>query len=304
MKKIIAFVLVMLFVLTGCGSNVAKAQFYAPMCWYDSADYEHEEYNYGTVLTGEEVEKYKDSFAKVCEFAGYEKEFPVIVEVSKDILAKMMNASPEDVYAAFVRPNKIFVTSDVNEQQLIHEMLHYMSTDGEVVTRGLIYEKEGYEMGRFLNEGITDYFSFLLCNLSPLVECPYEYERYVAECLTTLVGMDEMKNAYFNADVSAIREKVNETLKDVYKAEIDQNGILLDQFDIFTTSLSGYSVCLTFDEFPDIILMAINAMNSVEEMIVKMSQILEMEDEIKAKQKDFLKAYPHIDAVTEFRKMW
>lgn len=293
----------MLFVLSGCGSDVAKAQFFCPACWYDPANYEMQDYDHGTVLTGTELEKYKDIFAKVCEFAGFEKEMPVIVEVSKEVLAEMLHVTPEDAYAAFVRPNKIYVTSNPNNQQLTHEMLHYMSTDGKVVTRGLVYEKDGYEMGRYLNEGVTDYFSFWICGISPLVEGPYEYERYVAECLTTLVGMDEMKKAYFNADVSGLREMVNESLKDIYESQVDAYGVTLDQFDIFATSLSGYYRCLAYGS-EDSVKLAIATMNSIEEMVVKMSQKLGMEDTIKAKQKDFLKAYPHLDAITEFRKMW
>lgn len=134
--------------------------------------------------------------------------------------------------------NKIVFNGTFNESTLYHELFHvasiYYSEDKTLLFGGFSYDNSSIERFRFgtgINEGYIDKLANEFFSDNRI----YSYEQLIAEKLEKLVGKEELKKLYFEADLLGLinilesyekRDTIYEFIKNVdYIYNINEGNI-------------------------------------------------------------------------------
>ena len=302
LKVLVAMLLAFVVVLscTACGGRELEVRYYQAQPWYyEIPDLGESKSDIkASKLPSDIKELAVEIYTKVSESYGIEKELPKIALIEENDLRKILGASEDiPVYGSYVPSSKtVYLTKSFSEKDavtLAHEFLHYLSDNGS--NRGLIYYKYNKGFGKYLSEGVTNYLAFLL--YPEEVPQNYEFETHIAEQLAVCVGKDVLEKAYFNSDVSALRESVNNLLLDYYHSE-DIEGMLLDIFDMFCGQVDMYSNAFIYcDKEVNLFKMAMAMIDSLEEEVLFMGKVIGKNEE----QLKILKEYMvQVDSVLPY----
>lgn len=295
-------VLIMLFALVGCNSStdatIAKNEanvprFFNPIPFYPEI-VKYEEPDVETVtITSKEQKRFEDIFEALSQGYGINKSSPNLRVISAESMYRGYGTIEVDAFYTEYADTITWVEGTLSEQESIaaHEVLHYLSDNGEFV--GIRYNICGYSAGSSLDEGITNLFS---TQYFPHQDglCIYEFETEVAELFSIIYG-EEFEKIYFSSNVESLKEDFNKDVQDIYFG-IDYefyNGevAFLTPFDILVGSLNAYtnSLMLIEQNPEEHIVVVMSQVDMITEMMLYYAKANGKEKEVKKSLKEFVK---------------
>ena len=302
MKRIIAFICscTMLMMLCGCSQ---KPQYYNPAPLFFPMDNIIScQYPEGREPSSVLLNECEEIFKNLSKHYNIEKELPSIRVLSLKEMAEA-TGKPEtiEVVGAY-KDGTLYIVDDcfVDEgfkATIAHELLHYLSDNGNEAGPGLRYCSQGQLMGATLDEGVTNYLSTLVYPFPDYV-CVYEFETHAAEQLALAVGEDKLAEAYFKSDILAIKEAFDNSLKETYKTitveeykSTNMEGIVLSPFDIFTGTLNAYNYFLSsISMYTSNLNYAMLQAETAEEMLMFYGSVNGVEEKMKQNLTKFLES--------------
>lgn len=297
-KKIIALVMIAILALsflTACSKN--EPEFFREGYSYEISEGLPSERKQ---FTGEEPskelkEKVENIFKTLCEQYNIQKELPKIEVLTKKQVEEFWGTTDEEGGTLAEYNNGIlYLTENSHSGVIAHEICHYLSDNGD--HEGVFYQTDNVTLGRYLNEGVANYFS---SKVYPHDEyyMIYEYETHVAKLLVIVFGEENLRNAFFNGDPEGLRNDINECLQKYYEVyPLKGVGIPMYAFEAMLTSLDTYSIAYNYyiqgfiagKDYQEDMALSFKEAQSVEEMLVFYAREKGVEKEVKKEIKQFL----------------
>lgn len=278
MKKFLVTMLLAVVTLFGTACNAeskAEPEFYTPCFdFLIELDYVSDETptpELSHALSSSEKKKCYEVFETINTYYGLTVSKP---KVEKSTFEDYYGFSMENsiMVTASYNPEKktIFLFSDLDDYSisiLAHEYIHYVADmlNNSSMYQGFRYDKNGYAMGKYFDEGACNYISTRVYP-HPDDTSVYEYETHVANLFAVAIGEKEFANAYFYGDLDMLRLDFNKAIENIYPCE-NFEGNEWNQFDTFIATQETYFNFLQIiDTNPDLIRPAVFQMvNSMEE---------------------------------------
>lgn len=315
MKKIFKIIssilaIAILFITTGCGadiqkpsvheqSSVATKSFNPKYIDYLVPNYNVPDNNYnlpsGISPSSEKNHEFKKIFDEICRFYHIEKELPSFEFLNENQFEEYAGNNLLKACYSFI-DKKVYLSINidlnkiVDKETFVHEILHYLSDNGE--KRGFIYFREDKEFNRLFNEGATEFLAskFLGTN----VDGPYEFQETLVKQISVCIGEKKIQDAYFNSDDSEIRKIFNEAVVDVYTST-EFDNISYDPFDTFAgTCYTAWSLGM-YGNFEGECLI----FTALEEEILYFSKVSKKLDDSKKVLSEFFKSFKAEEEILE-----
>lgn len=294
-KKIFALAMVAILSLmffTSCGKK--EPEFFEKGYAYVTPDYYFTEVKQPKGVEPSEAlqEKIENIFETLCTQYNIQKELPKIEVITKKQAKKFWGNTDEVGDLGQYNDGVLYLLENCHEGVIAHELCHYLSDNGEV--EGMHYQAEDIIIGRYFNEGITNYFSTKLFPHDEYYSI-YEYETHVAKLLAIIYGEENLQNAYFSGNPEGLRNDINACIQEYYEV-YHLNGVPMYAFEAMATSIDTYTMAYLYavqgpavDEFyyEDIALSNAEA-QSVEEMLLFYAREKGVEKEVKKEIKSFM----------------
>lgn len=244
-NKAIAILLIFIFILLSGCSNTNAANTFTPNFLENSlpmvkniSSESNQKFPDGTAISSELHNELQELYEELCTYYGIQKSLPRIVQLSaeqfNDIVADgselMQGCYNSSTKTLYIRDG-IKLSNPENREIVTHEFLHYLSDNGE--KRGFIYFSDDgtKEFNRYFNEGATEFLAIkFFGNLVNNENSPYALQKLLSAQISTVVGFDEFKHAYFNSDDSQIRKAFNDSVSDLYPGQ-NLEGTEFDPWD-------------------------------------------------------------------------
>lgn len=283
----------MLSLLCSCGANQPK-YFYAVYSWSYaealSSTYEVE----GKEPSKKQLEYITNIFSVLCDYYNVNKDLPEIEVLSQEQAKTLWGTTEDGGCLALYDHGVLYLTEDSGEGVIAHELCHYLSDNSTYC--GIDYAIDNIVLGRYLNEGITNYFS---TQKFQHVEdyTVYEYETHIAKVLSIIFGEENLKNVFFNGDVSPLREDFNNSLKKYYgTSSVKDTNIKFEPFDVMVSCLDTYTYAymqamtgaIYGNVDKELVALSLAEAQSVEEMLVFYAKEKGMEKEVQEEILSFL----------------
>lgn len=296
-KKILALVMATISAfsfLTACGKNEPEF-FYMGFAYEISNDFFSEsEQPTGTAPSNELKERVENIFETLCKQYDLQKELPKI-EVLTRAQAEEFWGSTED-FGDLAQYNNgvLYLIEESHDGVIAHELCHYLSDNGKL--GGLFYQTDNVILGRYLNEGVTNYFSTKIFPHNEYYTI-YEYETHIARILSIAYGEENLKNAFFSGNPEELRVDINECLQKYYDVySLNNVGIPMYAFEAMATSLDTFSKAYAYtlqefiagQDYREDMTLSLTEAQSVEEMLVFYAREKGAEEEVKEEIEQFL----------------
>lgn len=240
-KKILALAITVFTILSLlCSCNSYKPQHFFPVYSFDDVEAFESVYEIEGNEPSEEVRQHIQGIFSVLRdnYAIVEKELPTI-KVLTEKQANELWGTTEEGGCRALYDNGVLYLVDSNEEGVIaHELCHYLSDNTSL---GMYYQIDDILVGRYLNEGVTNYFSTQYFQYDQYY-VTYEFETHVAKLLSIIYGEDNLRNAFFSGDVSKLREDFNSVMEKYYGVcHVSDTDINLTPFDAMACCLDTYT---------------------------------------------------------------
>lgn len=278
MKKFVTMLLavVTLFCTACSAESKAKPEFYTPcfdfLVELDQISKESTTTANGNELSYSEKEKCDEVFEKINTYYGLTIPKPHVEKTTFEDYYGVSSGNSIMVTATYnSEKNVIYLFSDLDEyttSTLAHEYIHYVADvlgNKSSMCNGFRYDKNGYALGKYFNEGACNYISTKVYP-HPKDTSIYEYETHIASLFATAIGEKEFTEAYFNGDLETLRLDFNKTIESIYPCE-NFEGSEFDQFDtLIATQEAYYNFLNIIDTNPELLTPAVfQLINSMEE---------------------------------------
>lgn len=294
-KKILALAMVAilsLMFLTSCGKK--EPEFFQKGYAYDTPSSYFTEVEQPTGVEPSEAlqEKIENIFETLCTQYNIQKELPKIEVITKAQAKKFWGTTDEGGDLGQYNDGVLYLIEDCHEGVIAHELCHYLSDNGEL--GGMHYQAGNIILGRYLDEGITNYFSTKLFPHDEYYSI-YEYETHVAKILAMIYGEENLQNAYFSGNPEELRNDINACIQEYYEV-YHLNGTPMYAFEAMATSLDTYTMAYLYamqgpsvDEFyyEDLALSNVEA-QSVEEMLLFYAREKGVKKEVKKEIESYM----------------
>ena len=281
MKKILVTMLLAVVTLFCAACNAeskTEPEFYAPVFDFlvklDQISEESTTNTSGNELSSSEKEKCNEVFETINDYYGLTVPKPPVEKTTFEEYYGFSTGNSIMVTATYNTEKKtIFLFSDLDDYSisiLAHEYIHYvadMLSNKSSMHQGFRYDKNGYTMGKYFDEGACNYISTRIYP-HPNDTSIYEYETHVASLFAAAIGEKEFAKAYFHGDIDTLKSDFNSSLETIYPCE-NFDGKEWNQFDALIASEEAYFNFLKIiDTNPDLLRPAVFQMvNSMEEMM-------------------------------------
>lgn len=297
-KKILALVMATisaLSFLTACSKNEPEF-FYIGYSYENSNDFFSErEQPTGAEPSNELKERVEDIFKTLCEQYNLQKELPKIVVLTRAQAEEVWGTTEDGGDLAQYNNGVLYLIEESQDGVIAHELCHYLSDNGKL--DGLFYQTDNVILGRYLNEGVTNYFSTKIFPHNEDHYTIYEYETHVAKILSIVYGEEKLKNAFFSGNPEELREDINECLQKYYEVyPLIDAGIPMYAFEAMATSLDTFSKAYAYalqefaagQDYREDVALSLREAQSVEEMLVFYAREKGVEKEVKKEIEQFL----------------
>lgn len=238
-RRFLALIIVStMLLLCSCGVN-------KPQYFYTVYSFEYEEdledvYEVdGKEPSKKQLEYVTNIFSVLCEYYNVKKSLPKIEVLTQEQSKSLWGTTEDGGCLALYDEGVLYLTEDSKEGVIAHELCHYLSDNSKYC--GTFYAIDDIVVGRYLNEGITNYFSTQKFQHVEDYDV-YEYETHVAKVLSIIFGEENLKNVFFNGDVSNLREDFNNSLRKYYGiSSVNHTDIKFEPFDVMASCLDTYS---------------------------------------------------------------
>lgn len=283
----------MLSLLCSCGTN--HPQYVYKVYSYDYAEEFTEVYEAeGKEPSKKQLEYVTNIFSVLCDYYNVNKDLPTIKVLTKEQAKSLWGTTEDGGCLALYDHGVLYLTEDSGEGVIAHELCHYLSDNSTY--GGTFYAIDNIVVGRYLNEGITNYFS---TQKFQHVEdyTVYEYETHIAKVLSIIFGEENLKSVFFNGDVSPLREDFNNSLKKYYGTSlVDDTDIKFEPFDVMASCLDTYTYAymeaitgaMYGNVKKELVALSLAEAQCVEEMLVFYAKEKGMEKEVKEEISSFL----------------
>lgn len=295
-RRILALVVIvstMFSLLCSCGAN--RPQYFYAVYSFNYAEelsgtYEVE----GKESSKKQLEYVTSIFSALCDYYNVNKDLPAIEVLSKEQAKTLWGTTEDGGCLALYDHGVLYLTEDSGEGVIAHELCHYLSDNSTY--SGTFYAIDNIVLGRYLNEGITNYFSTQKFQHVKDYSV-YEYETHIAKVLSIIFGEENLKNVFFNGDVTPLREDFNNSLKKYYgTSSVDDTDIEFEPFDVMASCLDTYSYAymqvMTGTMYGNVdktlVALSLAEAQCVEEMLVFYAKEKGMEKEVKEEILSFL----------------
>ena len=283
----------MLSLLCSCGAN--QPRYFYPVFSFGYADEMTEEYEVeGKEPSKKQLEYVTNIFNVLCDYFNVSKELPAIKVVTQEQAKSLWGTTEDGGCLALYDNGVLYLTEESGEGVIAHELCHYLSDNSTYV--GTFYTIDNIVLGKYLNEGITNYFSTQKFQHDEYYTV-YEYETHIGKILSIVFGEENLKNVFFNGDVSSLREDFNNSVKKYYEtSSVKGTDIKFEPFDVMASCLDTYSYAymqaMTSTMYgnvdKELVTLSLAEAQCVEEMLVFYAREKGMEKEVKEEILSFL----------------
>lgn len=282
-----------LSLLCACGAN--RPQYFYPVLSFDYAEemaniYETD----GKEPSKNQLEYVTNIYSVLCDYYNIKKDLPAIKVLTQEQAKSLWGTTEDGGCLALYSNGVLYLTENSGEGVIAHELCHYLSDNSTY--GGTFYAIDNIVIGRYLNEGITNYFSTQKFQHDEYYVV-YEYETHVAKVFSIIFGEENLKNVFFNGDVSPLREDFNNSLKKYYgTTSVNDTDIKFEPFDIMASCLDTYSYvyleamtgAMYGNVNQELIALSLTEAQCVEEMLVFYAKEKGVEEEVKEEILSFL----------------
>lgn len=309
MKKFLVTMLLAVVTLFGTACNAeskAEPEFYTPVFDFlvklDQISEESTTNTSGNELSSSEKEKCYEVFETINTYYGLTVPKPPVEKTTFKDYYGFSTGNSITVTATYNAEKKtIFLFSDLDDYStsiLAHEYIHYVADvldNKSSMCQGFRYDKNGYAMGKYFDEGACNYVSTRVYP-HPNDTSIYEYETHVANLFAVAIGEKEFAKAYFYGDVDTLRLDFNKAVETIYPCE-NFEGNEWDQFDtLIATQEAYFNFLKIIDTNPDLLRPAVFQMvNSMEEMMFFYGKQRDVKSQMQEITRTFLKNSYMID---------
>lgn len=194
----------------------------------------------------EQIEKFKlviNDYLDIDNLYLYNMNMPSL----KIKMVKHVTIDGSEVIAYYdANKNTIYVGKDEDGSNLYHELLHAISSYKTPLCICIGFLKTDYydnyiSTGVIINEGVTEMYAERLFNDTDTLK--YLFEKLIAQKLELILGEEELKRLYFNADLDGLINDLSnyidkeEVIKLIKNTDIVYENIYINRLNIIYEDL-------------------------------------------------------------------